>query len=128
MLSTSDYIVNSLPLTVETLSKFDEKAFRAMKPASYFINVGRGKTVDELSLIRALKEGWIAGAGLDVFETEPLDTESELYSQPNVLLSPHCADRVASSTNNVVATFLENARRFASGEALLNIVNKQQGY
>jgi len=128
LLSTSDYIVNSLPLTGETLRKFDERAFRAMKPASYFVNVGRGKTVDELSLLRALKEGWIAGAGLDVFETEPLDPESELYSLPNVILSPHCADRVASSTKNVVTTFLENVRRFAKGEALLNIVNKQQGY
>ena len=128
LLNTSDYIVNALPLTRETSHKFSESEFRAMKRTSYFINVGRGKTVDEVSLTKALKEGWIAGAGLDVFETEPLDPDSELYSLPNVMLSPHCADRVASSTNNVVITFLENVRRFVKREALLNIVNKQQGY
>lgn len=128
LLSTSDYVVNALPLTPETLRKFGEYEFRAMKPSCCFINVGRGKTVEESSLVKALKEGWIAAAGLDVYETEPLDPDSELYSLPNVILSPHCADRVPSSTDKVATMFLENVRRFVRGEALLNIVDKQIGY
>ncbi len=82
LLSTSDYIVNALPLTAETLRKFGEYEFRVMKQSGCFINVGRGKTVEESSLVKALKEGWIAAAGLDVCETEPLDPDSELYSLP----------------------------------------------
>lgn len=128
LLSTSDYVVNALPLTAETLRKFGEDEFRAMKQTSCFVNVGRGKTVDESSMVKALREGWIAGAGLDVYETEPLDPDSELYSLPNVILSPHCADKVASSANNVATIFLENVRRFVRGEALLHIVDKQVGY
>jgi phosphoglycerate dehydrogenase-like enzyme len=64
LLSVSDYIVNALPLTAETLRRFGDREFRAMKQTSFFVNVGRGKTVDESSLVKALKEGWIAGAGL----------------------------------------------------------------
>ena len=128
LLSISDYIVNALPLTAETLRKFGEYEFRAMKRTSCFVNVGRGKTVEESSLVKALKEGWIAGVGLDVYETEPLDPDSELYSLPNVILSPHCADKVASSADNVVKILLENLRRFVRGEALMNIVDKEAGY
>ena len=99
-----------------------------MKATSCFVNVGRGKTVQESTLIRALRENWIAAAGLDVYETEPLAPDSELYSLPNVILSPHCADKTASSAEKVARIFLENVRQYAKGEPLRNIVNKQLGY
>ncbi len=128
LLSASDYVVNTLPLTSETQGKFGKGEFRAMKTTSCFVNVGRGRTVQESILVRALKEGWIAAAGLDVYENEPLPPDSELYSLPNVILSPHCADKTASSAEKVAAIFLENARRYAKGEPLRNIVNKELGY
>jgi phosphoglycerate dehydrogenase-like enzyme len=128
LLSLSDYVVNTLPLTSETQGRFGEGEFRAMKTTSCFVNVGRGRTVQESILVRALKEGWIAAAGLDVYETEPLPPDSELYSLPNVILSPHCADKTASSTDKVAGIFLENVRRYTKGEPLRNIVNKQLGY
>jgi phosphoglycerate dehydrogenase-like enzyme len=128
LLRNSDCVVNALPLTPETRGRFGEDEFRAMKTSSCFINVGRGKTVQESKLVMALKEGWIAAAGLDVYETEPLPPESELYSLPNVILSPHCADKVASSLDKVARIFLDNIRRFAKGEPLENIVNKELGY
>ena len=128
LLSASDYVVNALPLTAETLGKFGASEFCAMKTTAYFINVGRGRTVQESALIKALREGQIAGAGLDVFETEPLSPNSELFSLPNVILSPHCADKIASSRHNVVRIFVENVRRYSKGLPLLNIVNKETGY
>jgi phosphoglycerate dehydrogenase-like enzyme len=128
LLSTSDYVVNALPLTTETQGKFGEGEFRAMKKTSCFVNVGRGGTVQESTLVRALREGWIAAAGLDVYETEPLAPDSELYSLPNVILSPHCADKIASSTDKVARMFLENVRQYTKGEPLQNVVNKQLGY
>ncbi len=128
LLSTSDYVVNALPLTAETLRKFGESEFRAMKKTSCFVNVGRGRTVEESSLVRALKEGWIAAAGLDVYEREPQPPDSELYLLPNVILSPHCADKVPTSMSNVATLFVENVRRYVKGETLLNIVNKHIGY
>jgi phosphoglycerate dehydrogenase-like enzyme len=128
LLSASDYVVNTLPITSETHGKFGENEFRAMKATSCFVNVGRGKTVQESTLIRALRENWIAAAGLDVYETEPLVPESELYSLPNVILSPHCADKTASSAEEVARIFVENVRQYTKGEPLRNIVNKQLGY
>ena len=128
LLSGSDYVVNALPLTTETLGKFGAREFSKMKTTGYFINVGRGRTVQESTLVRALREGWIAGAGLDVCEAEPLSPDSELYSLPNVVLSPHCADKITSSRDNVARLFVENVRRYAKGMPLLNIVNKQIGY
>jgi len=128
LLNASDYVVNALPLTAETKGKFGTSEFRAMKTTGCFINVGRGGTVQESTLVKALEQGWIAGAGLDVYETEPLPPNSELYSLPNVILSPHGADKIASSTENVARIFVENVRRYTRRMPLLNLVNKQIGY
>jgi phosphoglycerate dehydrogenase-like enzyme len=128
LLPASDYVVNALPLTAETRGMFGVAEFRAMKNTACFINVGRGPTVRETVLVRALREGWIASAGLDVFEVEPLPAESELYALPNVIVSPHSADQTVSSLDVSAVMLRENVRRYLSGEPLENLVDKRRGY
>jgi phosphoglycerate dehydrogenase-like enzyme len=89
--SNADYVVNLLPYNVETRLVFNKSVFKSMQKHSFFINIGRGETVDELALIKALDEGWIAGAGLDVFSNEPLTPLSPLWRMGNVMLTPHVA-------------------------------------
>jgi D-3-phosphoglycerate dehydrogenase / 2-oxoglutarate reductase len=87
----ADIVSIHTPLSASTRRLFGEGQFRAMKPTAYFVNTARGGTVDETALIRALREGWIAGAGLDVLEQEPPDASNPLLTLPNVLLTPHTA-------------------------------------
>jgi phosphoglycerate dehydrogenase-like enzyme len=87
----ADYVVNLLPLNLVTRMAFSAEVFSSMKPSAYFINIGRGQTVDEAALVKALQTQKLAGAGLDVFETEPLAMTSPLYTMENVLLTPHVA-------------------------------------
>ena len=89
--SDADYVFNLLPLTVETERIFSQNVFEHMKSSAFFINIGRGETVDEASLITALQDGSIMGAGLDVFVDEPLTADSPLWEMHNVILSPHVA-------------------------------------
>ena len=128
LLSESDFVVLTLPLTSETNKLIEEEELRTMKPTAYLINVARGNIVDEEALIRALGENWIAGAGLDVFADEPLPTENRLWELPNVIFSPHVAG--ATEDYNIRATelFCENLRRYLNGKKLLNVVNKKKGY
>jgi phosphoglycerate dehydrogenase-like enzyme len=128
LLAQSDYVVNALPLTPETSAYFDETAFRAMKAGACFMNVGRGGTVDEEALIRALRQGRIAAAGLDVFQREPLPAESEFYRLPNVIVSPHSADLTERYPARSAQFFLKNVKRYVNREPLLNIVDKSRGY
>ena len=128
LLPVSDYVVTALPLTQETLGLFGRKEFRAMKTRGCFINVGRGETVQEAELVRALTEGWITGAGLDVFETEPLAPESTLYSLPNVILSPHCAGITPDNRERCARLLIDNVRRYINQEPLVNVVDKRRGY
>ena len=99
-----------------------------MKPTAYLINVGRGRTVDDNALIRALEEHWIAGAGLDAFSTEPLPTDSKLWALHNVFLSPHVSGRLKNYSAVTTELFCENLRRYVSGKKLLNVVDKKRGY
>jgi D-2-hydroxyacid dehydrogenase (NADP+) len=128
LLSESDFVVIALPLTPKTNKLISERELRAMKSTAYLINCARGSIVDEEALIRALDERWIAGAGLDTFDTEPLPTESRLWELPNVIFSPHVAG--IREDYNILATdmFCENLRRYLSNERLLNIVDKKKGY
>ena len=128
VLPEADFVVNTLPLTPETRGFIGEAELRAMKPTTYVVNVGRGKTIDEEALIRALEEGWIAGAGLDVFETEPLAPESPLWQMKNVLVSPHYAGQTDRYDERAVAIFLDNLERYLSGKTLRNVVDKRLGY
>lgn len=128
MLSESDYIVVTLPLTEETRGKIGEAEFAVMKKGAVVINLGRGPTIDEQALIRALSEGRIRGAALDVFDEEPLPQGHPFYSLENVLLSPHCADHTSDWLDNAMRFFLAQLQRFRRGEALLNLVDKKAGY
>jgi phosphoglycerate dehydrogenase-like enzyme len=128
MLGLCDYVVVTVPLTPETRKLIGEAELRAMKPSAYLVNISRGETVDEAALIRALQEGWIAGAGLDVFEEEPLPSDSPLYDLENVILSPHVSGFTLRYDERASDLFAENLRRYLTGEPLLNLVDKERGY
>ncbi len=128
MIARCDYVVVSLPLTPETHHMISDAEIAAMKPTGVIINVGRGPVIDQAALVRALTARQIKGAGLDVFETEPLPPGDPMYSLENVLLSPHCADHTAQWLNQAMRFFLEQDRRFTAGEPLQNIVDKHLGY
>jgi phosphoglycerate dehydrogenase-like enzyme len=124
----ADVVVGALPSTVETHHLFDEGVFEAMGPGTRFVNVGRGSAVDEAALVRALEQGSIAGAALDVFETEPLPADSPLWSMPNVLVSPHMSANFAGWRETLVELFVENLERYLTGRPLKNVVDKERGY
>jgi D-2-hydroxyacid dehydrogenase (NADP+) len=128
LLGESDYVVLAVPLSKETRHMIGEAELRAMKPSAVLINVCRGAVVDEEALVRALKEGWIAGAGLDVFETEPLPPESELWGMENVLISPHITGGTVHYFERAVPIFCENLRRYLDGRPLLNLIVPERGY
>ena len=127
-LAIADHVVNVLPITPATRRMFGSSEFAAMKPAAVFVNIGRGATVDEPALIHALERRVIAGAALDVFEEEPLPAENPLWRMPNVLVSPHRAGDHEGWEGDVVALFIDNLRRFVSGEPLRNVVDVGIGY
>ena len=128
LLSASDFVILALPLTDETRAMIGEKELRGMKPGAYLINVARGAIVDEGVLVRALEEGWIAGAGLDVFVKEPLPPESRFYDLPNVIFSPHISGDMPDYEWRATDIFCENLRRYLAGEPFLHEVDKQKGY
>ena len=128
MLGLCDYVVVAVPLTPETRKLIGEAELRAMKPSAYLVNISRGGTVDEGVLLRALQENWIAGAGLDVFEEEPLPSGSPFYDLENVILSPHVAGFTLRYDERASDLFAENLRRYLAGEPLLNLVDKAEGY
>jgi phosphoglycerate dehydrogenase-like enzyme len=128
MLAEADFVVVAAPLTEETRGLIGEVELRAMRPNAYLVNVARGEVVDEAALLRALRQGWIAGAGLDVFEREPLPPESELWDLPNVIISPHVSGFTPLYDERATDLFAENLRRYLAGEELLNLVDKEKGY
>ncbi len=128
MISRCDYIVVAAPLTAETRGMVGEAEFAAMKPTAVVINVGRGPVIEEDAMLKALSEGRIKGAGLDVFTHEPLPAGHPFYQMENVLLSPHCADHTADWLDQAMRFFVENFDRFRKGEPLRNVVDKKLGY
>ena len=130
LLGRSDVVVMCAPLTRETLRLFDAKAFGAMKPSAYFINVGRGGSVDETALVQALTDGRIAGAAIDVFAQEPPPAGHPLYeaSTDNVIVSPHVSGFLPSYDERCTELFTENLRRYLHGIPLLNLVDRAKGY
>jgi phosphoglycerate dehydrogenase-like enzyme len=128
LLAESDFVVCSAPATPETYHLLGEAELRRMKPGAYFINVGRGQLVDEPVLVRALAEGWIAGAGLDVFEAEPLPASSPLWELPNVFVLPHQGSDTLRTLERGVELICDNLRRYVEASPLLNVVDPARGY
>jgi len=128
MLARCDFVVLAAPLTEATKGLVAEAELRAMKPTAFIINVARGPIIQQGLLIQALKEGWIAGAGLDVLDPEPLPPDSELWDLPNVIISPHIAGRRERVTHALTDLFCENLKRYLSGLEMLNLVDKGRGW
>jgi D-2-hydroxyacid dehydrogenase (NADP+) len=127
-LPEADIVVLTVPLTRLTRGMFGERELGLMKAGSYLVNVGRGKTVVEAALVRALREGRIAGAGLDVFEEEPLGAPSPLWGMENVIITPHSAGSTPRYAERLWEIFLDNLGRYVRGEQLRNIVSREAGY
>ena len=128
VLPKADFVVLTIPMTHETKDMFGEREFRAMKETAYIVNIGRGGTIDEGALVKAIEEGRIAGAGLDVFETEPLPEDSPLWEMEDVIITAHYAGLTPHYEERAMAIFLHNLRRYKAGEPLNNVVDKKLGY
>jgi phosphoglycerate dehydrogenase-like enzyme len=128
LLAESDFIVLAAPLTPETEGMIDEAALAGVKPGAWLINVARGRLIDERALLRALREGPLGGAVLDTFREEPLPPGSPFYDMPNVIVTPHTAWSSGRVLDRSVELFCDNLRRFAAGEALVNVVDPTAGY
>jgi glyoxylate reductase len=122
ILRESDFLCVHVPLTPDTRHLFGEAEFRKMKPTAFFINMARGAVVDEAALVRALREGWIAGAGLDVYEHEP-QISPELVPMPNTLLLPHLGSATVETRRRMSILAVENLLAVLEGRPCLNVVN-----
>ncbi len=128
IISKMDYVVSCLPETKDTYHLFDKKIISKIKPTAYFINIGRGSVVDEKQLIHALKTKKIAGAGLDVFEEEPLPSSSPLWNLDNVLITSHYAGWTPEYMNRVIEIFCENLKAHIENKPMPNLVDITRGY
>lgn len=128
MLPECDHVVVLAPLTDETRHMFNEAAFERMKDSGYFYNFARGSLADEAALIAALQNGTIAGAGLDVFEKEPLPDDSPLWEMSNVIITPHVGGHSIDYNDRLIELFIVNLKRYFAGEPLLNVVDPDAGY
>lgn len=127
-LARADVVVLTVPLSRATQGMIGAAELRAMRPTAYLINIGRGGTVDQPALVRALEERRIAGAALDVFAEEPLPASSPLWAMENVIITAHYAGSTPRYDERAMAIFLDNLRRYRAGEPLHNVVDKQAGY
>ena len=127
-LAGADFVVVTAPLTPETRGMLGEPEFQTMKATAYYICFSRGGLADDAALERALREGWIAGAGLDAHSDEPLPADSPFWDLPNTIVTPHNGATTAGTRRRGVEIFLDNLRRFQAGEPLRNVVDKELGY
>ena len=123
-----DHLVIAAPLTDQTRGLVDRAVFAAIKPSAHLVNVARGPIVDEQALVTALETGQIAAASLDVFESEPLPTESRLWSLPGVAISAHMSGDVVGWRDALARQFITNAERWLAGEPLHGVVDKRLGF
>lgn len=128
VLPQADFVVLTVPLTAETRGMIGPAELRAMKPTAYLVNIGRGGTVQTGALVQALREGWIAGAGLDVVDPEPLPAASPLWDMPNVILTSHYSGHTPHYLERALPIFWDNLQRYQAGRPLRNVVDKQLGY
>lgn len=125
---TADVIVSCVPLTPETTDLYDQRFFSVLKPTAYFINVARGGSVVTEALTQALNERRLAGAGLDVVDPEPLPSSHPLWSAPRVIITPHISGRSDLPGEARWTVAIENLRRYAAGEHMLNVVDLERGF
>lgn len=123
-----DYLVLAAPLTPQTRGLIDARALARLKPTAYLVNVGRGACVVQSALREALAEGRLAGAAVDVFETEPLPGGDPLWDAPGMFVSPHMSGDFSGSLERLAEQFIENVHRWTSGRPLLNVVDKSLGF
>lgn len=128
LLAISDFVVIALPLVEETKNLFTIKEFAAMKSSAYFINIARGAVVKQDDLVTALEQGLIKGAGLDVFDHEPLSETSPLWDMANVIITPHLAALSPNYMDRAIKLFADNLSRFIQHKEMLNIIDKNKGY
>jgi phosphoglycerate dehydrogenase-like enzyme len=127
-LRRSDFVVITAPLTDETRGMIGARQLRAMKPSAFIVCFSRGKIIDDEALLTALREGWIAGAGLDAHGEEPLPPDSPFWDAPNTIITPHMGATSFNSPDRTVRVFEENLEHYLNGEPLLNPVDKGAGY
>ncbi len=128
LLEQSDFVLLSAPLRPNTRALINAERLAKMKPDAYLINVARGALIDTPALIEALKQRKIGGAALDVFDTEPLPPDSELWDLPNVLITPHSGAMTERLWERHYACLSDNLRRFIAGQPLVGVVDKREGY
>jgi phosphoglycerate dehydrogenase-like enzyme len=128
LLAASDWVVGVVPHTPETNRLLGAAELARMRPHARFLNLGRGSLVDEAALVEAIRSGRIAGAGLDVFQDEPLPGSSPLWEMPEVILTPHTSGMGPDYWERALDQFRENLVRFQAGEPLMNVVDKRAGY
>ena len=128
VLSKTNWVIGVLPSTVETTGYFDADFFARMNDRARFINLGRGSAVVEADLLKALEENTIAGAMLDVFNTEPMATDDPLWDAPNLLVSPHISGDYQGYIEDIVNQFKANLGRYMNDQPLLSVVDKVLGF
>lgn len=128
MAAQVDVLVAAAPHTPQTERMFNARIFRSMRPTAYFLALSRGKLYDDMALAQALKEGWIKGAGLDVFPIEPPPSDHPIFELSNVVMTPHTSGWSPDRQTRLIDLYAENVRRYANGIPLLNVVDKQRGY
>ena len=127
MVRECDFVVLTVPLTEATRGMVNAGVLAAMKPTAYLINVSRGGVVDDEALADALQRGVIAGAASDVFESEPLPSDSPLWKLPNLIISPHLAGAAVDYREQAALLFVEHLKRYLARKDLLNLVDRTRG-
>ena len=127
-LGQADFVVVTAPRTAETTGMLGEAEFRAMKRSAYYICFSRGGIADDAALRRALQGGWIAGAGLDAHGVEPLPPDCPFWTAPNTLITPHNGASTPFTRQRGIDIFVENLKRYVSGQPLINVIDKTRGY
>ena len=126
LLTEADFVVSCVPHTPETFKLLNTNQFTQMKKTAYLINISRGVVVDLAALTSALQAGEIAGAGLDVFETEPLPADHPLWDMENVIITPHTAGSGPHTAERRIEVVTANLRRYVAGEPVRNVVDKNR--
>ncbi len=128
MAKKADVLVAAAPHTPLTERMFNEQVFHSMKPTAYFLALSRGMLYDDMALVKALKEGWIKGAGLDVFPIEPPPANHPIFDCKNVVMTAHTSGWSPDRQVRLIDVFAENVRRYSAGLPLVGVVDKQRGY